>query len=206
SILRQQREKFEQSQQRLIESVTKTLRLPSTSVTSNDNSASVDTIAAAISDFHFETSAGHTFGTWLKRWKDTFQSEFPGKDYKRKSQLLDRKFGTVEYKRFTNVIFPEQSKGLDFDQTVKQLRDDVGEQSSSFDVRYNCPMLKKRESDDYIIFTDFVNRECEKVSAAYRAPPPSTTVGIKLQFQFATETILTHVLMLSPSCSVSIEW
>ncbi|KAF5398595.1 hypothetical protein PHET_08037 [Paragonimus heterotremus] len=73
SILQQQREQFEQLQQRLIEPLTKTLHLPSTSVTSSDKSTSVNSIAAAILDFHYEPSSGHTFDVWVKRWEDTFQ-------------------------------------------------------------------------------------------------------------------------------------
>ncbi|KAF8568334.1 hypothetical protein P879_08705 [Paragonimus westermani] len=75
SILQPQREQFEQPQQRLIKSLIKALHSPSTSITSSDKSASVDSIAVAISEFHYEPSPGHTFTAWLKRWIDTFQIE-----------------------------------------------------------------------------------------------------------------------------------
>ncbi|KAF8563369.1 hypothetical protein P879_08341, partial [Paragonimus westermani] len=52
SIQQHQREQFEQLHQRLIESLTKIPQLLSTEATSSNESASVDSIAAAISNFH----------------------------------------------------------------------------------------------------------------------------------------------------------
>ncbi|KAF5395454.1 hypothetical protein PHET_12170 [Paragonimus heterotremus] len=162
SILQQQREQLEQSMQRLIEYLTETLHLPSTTVTSSDKSMSVDSIAAAVFDFHYEPSSGHKFDAWFKHWEETFQSEFPSKGSNWKTPLLVRKLGTVEHEWFTNFILPQQPKDLGFDQTLKQLRDIFGEQLSLFNVRYNCLKLTKRESHDYVTFAGLVNWDCER--------------------------------------------
>lgn len=163
AILEHQRELFEKSQLQLITTLTKRLEVSATAASSNDDSAAhFDTISAAITEFHYEPSLGHTFDVWFKRWEDTFQNDFSSKDSKWKARLLVRKLGTAEHKRFTNFILPQQPKDLNFEQTVSQLSEIFSEQLSLFNIRYNCLKLTKRESDDYVTFAGLVNSECEK--------------------------------------------
>ncbi|KER30088.1 hypothetical protein T265_03452 [Opisthorchis viverrini] len=160
SILQQQQAQFEQSQLRLIQPLTQVINLQ-TSVSSQSGSSLsfADSIAATITEFHYEPASGLTFDWWYSRWEDTFLNEFTGKDDAWKSRLLVRKLGTLEHDRFTNFILPQNPKDLTFAQTVDQLREIFGDQHSLFNVRYNCLKLAKREADDYVTFAGIVNRE-----------------------------------------------
>ena len=162
-ILQQQQAQFENSQLRLIDTLTQRLSLRSSeSTVPSQTFTTADSIANSISEFTFDPDSGLTFDTWFKRWDDIFRTEFSKFDDAWKVRLLLRKLGTMEHERYINFILPKGARDFSFDDTIKQLAEIFGDQSSLFNVRYQCLKLVKNPADDFVKFAGLVNRECEK--------------------------------------------
>ena len=71
SILLQQQTQFEQAQLRLIDTLTQRLNIqPPVGTSSDQPVSSIDSLTAAISEFHYDPASGYTFNTWYQRWED----------------------------------------------------------------------------------------------------------------------------------------
>ncbi|KER31390.1 hypothetical protein T265_02308 [Opisthorchis viverrini] len=162
-ILQQQQKQFEEAQLKLIESLTQKLHIQNGAVSTGESSvSSTDAAAASITEFTFDALSGHTFDSWFKRYEDMFKTDFSKFDDGWKVRLLLRKLGTPEHERFTNFILPKLPRDLSFDETVRTLSQIFGDQTSMFNIRYQCLKLAKKDDDDFITFAGVVNRECER--------------------------------------------
>ncbi|BHF57095.1 hypothetical protein SprV_0100003600 [Sparganum proliferum] len=103
----------------------------------------------------------HTaFDSWYKRYEDLFSVDLAAQDDAWKVRLLLRKLGPAEHERYANFILPKNPREVTFQDTVQTLPQIFGEQSSFFNIRFQCLQLCKRESDDFITYAGIVNREC----------------------------------------------
>ncbi|KER24112.1 hypothetical protein T265_08154 [Opisthorchis viverrini] len=116
----------------------------------------------SITEFNLDAESGRTFESWFKKYEDMFQTDFAQFDDAWKVQLLLRKLGTAEHDRFTNFILPKLPRDLGFADAVKILAQIFGEQSSLFNIRYQCLKITKRDTEDFITYAGVVNRECER--------------------------------------------
>ncbi|CAH8567453.1 unnamed protein product [Schistosoma mattheei] len=159
-ILQQQQAQIG-AQMRLLETLTQQLNIHSSS-SHVISSKSCDAVASSIPEFIYDPESGNTFLTWFKRWEDTFRTEFCNQDDAWKTRLLVRKLGSNEHARYTGHILPKLPRELSFKETATQLSEIFGESSSLFSIRYQCLNLVKRETDEYGVLADIVNRECER--------------------------------------------
>ncbi|KER28725.1 hypothetical protein T265_04513 [Opisthorchis viverrini] len=160
-ILQQQQKQFEEAQLRLVESLMRSISVNATK-TREPPSSSADAAASSITEFNFDAESGRTFESWFKKYEDMFQTDFAQFDDAWKVRLLLRKLGTAEHDRFTNFILPKLPRDLGFADAVKILAQIFGEQSSLFNIRYQCLKITKRDTEDFITYAGVVNRECER--------------------------------------------
>ncbi|CAH8468032.1 unnamed protein product [Schistosoma guineensis] len=67
-----------------------------------------------------------------------------------------------EHERYSNFILPKNARDFRFDETVKTPSQIFGEQSSLFNIRYQCLKITKEPGDDWVKHAGIVNRECER--------------------------------------------
>ncbi|KER23306.1 hypothetical protein T265_08791 [Opisthorchis viverrini] len=125
-------------------------------------SSSADAAACQITEFNFDAEFGRTFESWFRKCEYGFQTNFAQFDDAWKVRMLLRKLGTAEHDRFTNFILPKHPRDLGFADAVKILAQIFGEQSSLFNIRYQCLKITKRDTEDFITYAGVVNRECER--------------------------------------------
>ncbi|CAH8856144.1 unnamed protein product [Trichobilharzia szidati] len=159
SILQQQQVQNEAAQLKLIEALTQKLSIQ---VPSTSHSDKYESISNSISEFNYDPISGLVFDAWFNRYEDVFRIECHMFDDAAKVRLLLRKLGTVEHNRYVNFILPKNPRELSFDETVTVLSQIFGEQSSMFNIRYQCFQLTKMPSDDYVTYAGKVNKECER--------------------------------------------
>nr|CAH8866294.1 unnamed protein product [Trichobilharzia regenti] len=159
SILQQQQVQNEAAQLKLIEALTQKLSIQ---VPSTSHSDKYESISNSISEFNYDPISGLVFDAWFNRYEDVFRIECYMFDDAAKVRLLLRKLGTVEHNRYVNFILPKNPRELSFDETVTVLSQIFGEQSSMFNIRYQCFQLTKMPSDDYVTYAGKVNKECER--------------------------------------------
>ncbi|BHF66177.1 hypothetical protein SprV_0200919300 [Sparganum proliferum] len=123
-------------------------------------SQSADRIAGSITEFLYDPQAHITFDSWYKRYEDLFSVDLAAQDDAWKVRLLLRNLGPAEHERYANFILPKNSREVTFKDTVQTLSQIFGEQSSLFNIRFQCLQLCKRDSDDFITYAGIVNREC----------------------------------------------
>ncbi|CAH8545975.1 unnamed protein product [Schistosoma haematobium] len=68
----------------------------------------------------------------------------------------------MEHERYSNFIFPMNPRDLSFDATIEILSQIFAEQSSLFNIRYQCLKMTKAGDDDWVKHAGLVNRECER--------------------------------------------
>ncbi|BHF57097.1 hypothetical protein SprV_0100003800 [Sparganum proliferum] len=123
-------------------------------------SHSVDHIANSVTEFLYDSQVHTAFDSWYKRYEDLFSVDLAAQDDAWKVRLLLRKLGPAEHERYANFILPKNPREVTFQDTVQTLPQIFGEQSSFFNIRFQCLQLCKRESDDFITYAGIVNREC----------------------------------------------
>lgn len=121
-----------------------------------------DCIIDSIHEFHFDGVAGVTFESWYKKYEDVFNVDLETFDDAAKVRVLLRKLGTIEHERYTNYILPKNPRDISFEETVKILSQIFGEQSSLFNIRYQCLKIVKAGNDDWVQHASIINRECER--------------------------------------------
>ena len=159
-VIFQQQKQFEESQHRLISTLSTHFDQSITTIREASESQH-NVVSDSIQEFHYNPDQGHTFDKWYLRYAETFSHEFPGRNQAWKRRLLVRKLGPSEFSRFSDYILPKEPGDLNFQQTVAQLKTIFGKQKSLFHTRFNCLQLKKSERDDYITYAGTVNRQCE---------------------------------------------
>ncbi|CAH8585986.1 unnamed protein product [Schistosoma intercalatum] len=131
--------------------------------TSSESQVShTDSVINAIHEFNFDGVAGVTFESWFKKYEDLFYFDLCKLNDASKVRILLRKLGTMEHERYSNFILPKNPQDFSFDDTVKTLSQIFGEQSSLFNIRYQCLKLTKEPGDDWVKHVGTVNRECER--------------------------------------------
>ena len=136
SLLQQQQRQFEESQMRLIESLTQKFNLnPSPSHTPTSTQ---ETILNSITEFQFDPSNDLTFDRWIHKYEDVFKVELAQVEDSQKVRMLLRKLGPLEHDRYVNFILPRHPRDLNFKGTMEKLTLIFGEQSSLFNMRYKC--------------------------------------------------------------------
>ncbi|CAH8549162.1 unnamed protein product [Schistosoma turkestanicum] len=121
-----------------------------------------DSIVNSIHEFHFDGLAGVTFESWFKKYEDLFKVDLNNLDDATKVRILLRKLGTIEHERYSNFILPKNSRDFSFDATIDTLSQIFSEQSSLFNIRYQCLKIIKSNEDDWVKHAGLVNRECER--------------------------------------------
>ena len=159
-ILHVQQKQFEQSQLKLISTLTEHFDQTLSSVRETSESQN-NSVSDSIQEFHYNPEQGLTFDKWYQRYSDTFRHEFPGKTHNWKRRLLLRKLGPSEFSRFADYILPKEPGELSFQSAIDTLEKIFGKQESIFHKRYNCLQLKKNDSDDFLSYSGMVNRQCE---------------------------------------------
>ena len=95
------------------------------------------------------------------RYEDVFQVEFAQQDDAWKVRLLLRKMGLLKHEKYCNLLLPKKSSDYNFETTVQMLTEMFGEQTSIFNVRYQCLKIAKIDAEDYVTYAGKVNRACE---------------------------------------------
>ncbi|CAH8568978.1 unnamed protein product [Schistosoma guineensis] len=158
-----QEKRFEESQIRIMETLMQKFCLSGKNPASSESQVShTDSVINAIHDFNFDGVAGVTFESWFKKYEDLFYIDLCKLDDASKVRILLRKLGTMEHERYSNFILPKNPRDFSFDDTVKTLSQIFGEQSSLFNIRYQCLKLTKEPGDDWVKHAGTVNRECER--------------------------------------------
>ena len=142
-ILHGQQKQFEQSQLKLISTLTEHFDQTLSSIRETSDSQN-NSVSDSIQDFFYNPEQGLTFDKWYQRYSDTFRHEFPGKTHNWKRRLLLRKLGPSEFSRFADYILPKEPGELSFQAAIDTLDKIFGKQESIFHKRYNCLQLKKK--------------------------------------------------------------
>nr|CAX83705.1 Gag-Pol polyprotein [Schistosoma japonicum] len=129
---------------------------------STSQSDKYESIANSVSEFNYDPENGIVFDSWFLRYEDMFRVDCSDLDDAAKVRLLLRRLGTREYNKYMNFILPQNPRDISFDDTVNILSKIFGEQSSLFNIRYQCFQISKSPSDDYLTYAGKVNRECER--------------------------------------------
>uniref|UniRef100_A0A183S8H8 NR LBD domain-containing protein n=1 Tax=Schistocephalus solidus TaxID=70667 RepID=A0A183S8H8_SCHSO len=69
--------------------------------------------------------------------------------------------GTKEQERYTDILLPKNSCDFTFDEIVKQNSETFRENSSLFNIRYQCLKLVKNYTDDFLTLASIVDCEWE---------------------------------------------
>ncbi|KAK4470017.1 hypothetical protein MN116_000047 [Schistosoma mekongi] len=163
AYMERQEKRFEQSQIRIMETLMQKMLLNQQSPTSSERQVSFnESVISAIHEFHFDGVAGVTFDSWFKKYEDLFRIDLCRMDDASKVRILLRKLGTIEHERYSNFILPKNPRDFSFDETVQTLSQIFGEQSSLFNIRYQCLKIMKNPGDDWVKHAGIVNRECER--------------------------------------------
>ncbi|CAH8538525.1 unnamed protein product [Schistosoma rodhaini] len=162
ALLERQEKRFEQFQVRIIETLTQKLNLSQSGATDDAAKSNVDHIINSIHEFNFDGSSGITFETWFKKYEDLFKVDLRKLDDAAKVRILLRKLGTAEHERYSNFILPKNPRDFTFDETIEILSQIFAEQSSLFNIRYQCLKITKAAEDDWVKHAGLVNRECER--------------------------------------------
>lgn len=159
TILQIQQAQNDANQMKLFDALTQKLSLHSSSTCQPDK---YESIANSICEFNYDSESGIIFNSWFHRFEDIFRVECSNLDDAAKVRLLLRRLGTREYNKYVNFILPQNPRDLSFNETVQILSKIFGEQSSLFNIRYQCFQVSKSPSDDYLTYAGKVNRECER--------------------------------------------
>lgn len=159
ALLQQQQQQFEQSQMRLLESLTK-MSLQPTAV--NPETTAVESVVSSIREFQFDPNTGLTFESWFKKYEDIFNIELAKLEDAQKVRLLLRKLGSTEHDRYINFILPKHPRDCTFKDTVETLSHIFGEPTSLFNTRYQCLKLVKDPNSDWVTYAGNVNQYCER--------------------------------------------
>lgn len=126
------------------------------------NSKSAESVLNSVGEFLFDPVSGITFDSWYQKYEDLFTIELQHVDDAQRVRFLLRKLGTAEHAKYVNFILPKNPRDLNFDETVSTLKQIFGEQTSLFNIRYQCLKLIKNTEDDWVTYAGVVNRECER--------------------------------------------
>ncbi|CAH8528395.1 unnamed protein product [Schistosoma rodhaini] len=162
AFLERHEKRFEQFQIRILETLTQQMNLNKNGLTDASAKSHADYVIDSIHEFHFDGLAGVTFESWYKKYEDVFNVDLETFDDAAKIRVLLRKLGTIEHERYTNYILPKNPRDISFEETVKILSQIFGEQSSLFNIRYQCLKIVKAGNDDWVQHASIVNRECER--------------------------------------------
>ncbi|CAH8611205.1 unnamed protein product [Schistosoma rodhaini] len=161
-FLERHEKRLEQFQMRILEKLTQQMNLNKNGLTDVSAKSHADCIIDSIHEFHFDGVAGVTFESWYKKYEDVFNVDLETFDDAAKVRVLLRKLGTIEHERYTNYILPKNPRDISFEETVKILSQIFGEQSSLFNIRYQCLKIVKAGNDDWVQHASIINRECER--------------------------------------------
>ena len=154
---------FFDQQNKLIETLTARLaKVESSDKQSQSPSQTIDGITNSMTEFYFDPVAKITFDSWFKRYEDIFRSEFVNQSEEWKIRLLLRKLGPKEHEKYCNFILPKKPTDHSFEGTIKFLGEMFGDQSSLFNIRYQCLNLLKNDQEDFVTYAGTVNKECER--------------------------------------------
>lgn len=162
AFLERHEKRLEQFQMRILEKLTQQMNLNKNGLTDVSAKSHADCIIDSIHEFHFDGVAGVTFESWYKKYEDVFNVDLETFDDAAKVRVLLRKLGTIEHERYTNYILPKNPRDISFEETVKILSQIFGEQSSLFNIRYQCLKIVKAGNDDWVQHASIINRECER--------------------------------------------
>lgn len=76
----------------------------------------------------------------------------PNLDDTAKIRQLLRRLGTRGYDKYMNFILPRNHRDLFFNEMVHILSKNSGEQSSLFNIRYQCFQILKSSSADHLTY------------------------------------------------------
>ncbi|CAH8623518.1 unnamed protein product [Schistosoma rodhaini] len=163
AYMERQEKRFEQSQIRVMEALMQKLCMSQQNSAAGEFQVShTDSVINAIHEFNFDGAAGVTFNSWFKKYEDLFHIDLCRLDDASKVRILLRKLGTTEHERYSNFILPKNPRDFSFDETIQTLSQIFGEQSSLFNIRYQCLKITKESGDDWVKHAGIVNRECER--------------------------------------------
>nr|CAX83704.1 Gag-Pol polyprotein [Schistosoma japonicum] len=163
AYMERQEKRFEQSQIRIMETLMQKMLLNQQNRSSSELQLSHnESVINSINEFHFDGAAGVTFDSWFKKYEDMFRIDLCRLDDASKVRVLLRKPGTVEHERYSNFILLKNPRDFSFDKTIQTLSQIFGEQSSLFNIRYQCLKITKEPGDDWVKHVGIVNRECER--------------------------------------------
>ena len=144
-VQKQQQQIAEQSQ--LVSTLTQ--QLSKQKFSEDDAHLSVsDKIAQSILEFNYAPEDDVTFDAWYGRYEDLFTVDGAALDDAARVRLLLRKLGPAEHQKYRNFILPKKTRNFTFDETVDKLTHMFGRQSSVFNTRYQCFLLRKLPEDD----------------------------------------------------------
>lgn len=123
---------------------------------------STEAVARSITKFHYDPANKQTFCTWFAQFEHLFRVEFEEEAGDWKVKLLLQKLGPSERDRYTKYILPKLTCDNDFNETVETLRQIFGDQTSLFNMRFNCLNITKSDSVDFATYAGIVNKECER--------------------------------------------
>ena len=98
---------------------------------------------------------------WFARYEDLFE-DFREQMDSWKGRLFLCKIGPSEQEKYINYILPKQPRVCSFMETIETLNKIFGEHTSLFNARYNCFNIMKCNTEDFTIYSGFVNKQCKR--------------------------------------------
>ena len=128
--------------------------------TDNDTAFSQDSIWNAIDNFHCEQEEDKSFAAYYRRYENFFSID--SKNWSdQKTYLLLRKLETTNNK-FVDLILPQKTSELSFDETLKLLTELFSLKTSLFHKRWKCLNLIKNDEDDFATYVAVENKHCDE--------------------------------------------
>ena len=140
-LLEQQQKQFE----KLIEALKTTKCSESTS---DGSTVKTEAVMSSISEFNYDVMSGITFNIWYQKYEDLFTVELKDIPDDQKVRLLLRKLGAREHDKFSKFILPKHARDFTFGKIINILSQLFGDQTSLFNIRYNCLKMVKEDEDD----------------------------------------------------------
>ncbi|BHF81470.1 hypothetical protein SprV_0702460000 [Sparganum proliferum] len=190
-------------QQQLKLMATLTVKLSNSSMGQSSaagGSQAVAHIAGCITEFLYDTQAHITFDFWYKRYEDLCSANLVAQDDVRKVRLLLRKMGPAERERYSNFLLPKNPRAAIFKDTAQTLSQIFGEQSSLFNTRFQCLLLFKGDSDDFITYAGKASRTCGLPFGVKTAPALfQQIINAMLSGIPGTAGLLDDIIIVGPS-------
>lgn len=163
SMLERQEKQSEQFQVHILEMPTQQMNLNHIRLTDDSCNQHTNSVIKSIHEPNFDGLVDITFESWFKKHEDSFMIDLKNLDDAAKVRILLRKLGTVEQERYSNFILPKKPWDFSFDATTNILLQMFSEQSSLFNIRYQCLKITKAGNDDWVKHACLVNLKCEQL-------------------------------------------